>query len=70
MYTRRGQRSSCSPPGDFQGGNAPPQGTMFKNQNLGMTKTKGLSKFPVSAKFLLKPGNLQLFKNLLPAMRR
>ena len=65
-----GRGPLAPPPGDFQGGNAPPQETMFKNQNLAMTKTKGLSKFPVSAKFLLKPGNLQLFKNLLPAMRR
>ena len=41
---------------------------MFKNQHLAMTKTKGLSKFPVSAKFFLKSGNLQLFKNLLQAI--
>lgn len=63
-----GGRSPLAPPGDFQGGPAPPMETMFKNQHLAMTKTKGLSKFPVSANFFLKPENLQLFKNRLQAI--
>ena len=63
-----GGRSPLAPPGISRAGLPPPMETMFKNQHLAMTKTKGLSKFPVSANFFLKPENLQLFKNRLQAI--